>query len=183
MIEPAEEPCPSASGNDWTTSGRKAATIEPNHRPTASTSRADESATLRRKPARVRSSSSFSSNLAPAAVGVHARAITTADYVQGIDQPLAYDFFNPAMDLQPSSRTLGTALGSEKFPPATQPLRRSDSLFRRGNPLSLPTFNSLPSSPLPPTHFSAMNIGGPSPFSEYARPAGAHTEMDVLILH
>jgi hypothetical protein len=105
---------------------------------------------------------------------------------QGVEQPLAFNFFNPAIDLQrPESpvlpfRTLGIEPEPATLTPATQPLRRLGSLFRRGFSLSSPTLHPLASSPLPQTHFSATEVGGPSPFArgvgEYARP----TEMGYL---
>jgi len=103
---------------------------------------------------------------------------------QSSGQPLAFNFFNPAIDLQrvespvPHSTNIGvrTEQGSANLGQVTQPIRRSDSLARRTSFLSLPRSSPLPLSSRFPTHSDSATVRERLPLArttgEHGRPAG-----------
>lgn len=111
---------------------------------------------------------------------------------QSFSPPLAFNFFNPATDLQrvespvPPSTTpeVRTGQGSENSVRMTRPLCRSDSLSRRGSFLSLPSSGSLQSPPLFQTNFGATNLREPPPLArapgEHRHYAGAYAKRGVV---
>ena len=105
---------------------------------------------------------------------------------QSFRQPLAFDFFNPATDLQSGkppvspSTSIGrhTEQGSANSGPMTQPLRRTESLSHphRASFLSFPPPGPLLSPARSRTHFGSANVRERSPFvrttGEGGRPIG-----------
>lgn len=101
---------------------------------------------------------------------------------QGFNQPLAFGFFNPTSD---SIRRVGppvppittpglrTERGSGNSHQTAKPIRRSDSLYRRGSFLSLPSLSPFPSLPRFEPCFDAVGFCEPSP-APLARAAGDH---------
>lgn len=185
MVEPTGGPAAATSQSTPTT-------VEQDNQPVASTSKADRTATLQRRPTRTGSSSSFSSRFASATVSIHMRVITTLTSSQSIDRPLAFNFFNPATDLRRGessvphpSRIPETERGPANLTPAIQQPHRLDSLFYSRSSMSLPTLNPL-APPLPPqTRFRAMSIGGPSSFTrvvnDYPRPTSMYSEIAFFL--
>ncbi|KAF9643984.1 hypothetical protein BDM02DRAFT_3191015 [Thelephora ganbajun] len=142
--------------------------IKPANRPTASTLNINQTL-LQRKQTQTVSSSSLGS-----------KPVSTTSF----DQPLAFNFFNPTTDPQrgessvPPSTNFGvqTEQVSANTGQTTQPLPRSNSLFRHGSFLSAPTLGPPPSPSHFRTHFDTMSIHEHSPFArgvgESTRPAG-----------
>ena len=118
---------------------------------------------------------------------------TTLTAYQRSDQPLAFNFFNPATDLRrgeslashPTNLATPAEQGSANLGQTTQPFRRSDSQSRRGSFLSLPATSLLPSSSPVYTYFGARTVREPPPFppavGEHGRLTGMYTDMPVSL--
>lgn len=193
MVEPVDQSTVSTPRINQSMLWREPPTTEQSNQPTASTSKVNQVGPLRRKATGTASLSSLSSNMT-ATVRTDPPVVAPLLIVyQGSSQPLAYNFFNPAADLTsgdlsvlPSPRSFG--LSTEQRPvnrvQVTQPLRRSDSLSRRGSFLSLSALDLFASSPPLQTHFGGMIGHEPSRLApttgDHNRPASMCTEIVTL---
>ena len=191
-IEPPDQSNASTLKTNQATLRRRRTIIEPASHSIASTSKVRQTTTLERRPTRTASSSSLISKLTSAPVVISPQTITRPLTVhQASERPFAFNFFNPATDLQteeppipPSSRSLGVPpeQGPTNLARVTRPLLKPDSLPRRDSFPSFPDLSSLAPSPLFRTHFGEMSVREPSPFVRAARehglPAGTYTDIE-----
>ena len=188
--EPAEPPAATTSESTQIAAPLTRPTmIEPAYQAAASSTRVNRAATMRRKPTRDISSGSLGSKPASTAVGIPPQAVVQLLTVyQSSDQPLAFNFFNPATDIQrggslashPTNLGVSAEQRSTNLVQTAQPLRRSDSLSRRGSFLSLPAANQPPSPSHFRTHFGATTVRELSPFTRavggHGRPLGVYAD-------